>query len=344
MAGIVIVVLVAGACTQAPGGSPTATAAGGSPTATTTGATGEKIRIGLVLPDLTNQTINDIYLGAQDYIKDKPNIELLEGGTSETQPWLNACDGFVAAQVDVLAYDSLDAEGTSSCIEDANAAGIKVICLLACTARGTQDATIALDFLADGKQIGVWLGEAVGGQTGNIAFLEGPAGDQAAQAIGDGFLEGLKEACAGCTVVAQVPGGHDRDTGFATATNVLTANPNLNGMYGLNDDIALGAFRALETAGKEAEVTLAGHNGTCETLGSIIKGELDFTMLLAGQPFGIATIDTAIALMNGETPGTINVTPIPIDTEIAKGILDGSTPEPAGVDVKARLEKAQAGC
>ncbi len=349
VAAAMTIALLAAACgpsgTAAPSTAPsTGASTGTAPSAPASQATAAKIRIGFVLPDLTNQTINDIYLGAQAHAAELGNIELLEGGTSETQPWLVACDGFVAAKVDVIAYDSLDADATSSCIEDANAAGIKVVCLIACTTRGTQDATIALDFKGDGTQIGEWLGTAVGGQTGKVAFLEGPAGDQAAQAIGDGFLEGLAKACSGCKVVAQLPGGTDRDTGFATATNILTANPNLNGMYGLNDDIALGAFRALETAGLASQVTLAGHNGTCEALASVLKGELDFTMLLAGQPFGIAGIDTALALLKGETPGTINVTPIPIDTATAKGILDGSVPEPAGVDVKARLTKSQAGC
>lgn len=302
------------------------------------------IRVGLVLPDLTNQTINDIYLGAQARAAELGNIEILQGGTSETQPWLVACDGFVAAQVDVLAYDSLDADATSSCIEDANAAGIKVICLIACTTTGTQDAIIALDFLADGKQIGTWLGTNVAGEPPKVALLEGLAGDQAATAIRDGFLAGLTESCPECELVAQVPAGHDRDTAFTAATDVLTANPELNGMYVLNDDMALGGFQALQTADMQDQVVLAGHNGTCEALGSILQGDLDFTMLLAGQPFGIAAIDSAVALMNGESPGTINVTPIPIDTPTAQGILDGSVPEPAGVDVKARLELAQAGC
>ena len=82
---------------------------------------------------------------------------------------------------------------------------------------------------------------------------------------------------------------------------------------------------------------LAGHNGTCEAMASILAGDLDFTQLLAGQPFGIAGIDTAMALVNGEDPGTLVVDPIAIDNEFATGILDGSVEPPEGVDVRERL-------
>ncbi|MCI0678378.1 MAG: sugar ABC transporter substrate-binding protein [Actinobacteria bacterium] len=337
--------LVLAACGGGAGSTTTEAGEPGSTTGeatTTTPGTTESFRIGLVLPDLTNQTINDLYKGAQARA-DELGLELQEGGTSDSGPWLDACNAFVASGVDVLMYDTLDGDAHTSCIEDANAAGILVVCLLACTSGGTQDATIALDFFADGQIIGRWMAEQVG-PGAKVAFVEGLPGDEAATAIGDGFVDGLAEGCPDCELVARQVGGPDRDTAFTAATNILTANPDLNGMYALSDDMSMGAFRALETAGLADQVTLAGHNGTCEALGSILRGELDFTQLLAGQPFGIAAVDTAVALMNGEEPGTLVVDPIAIDTEFALGVLDGSIEPPAGVDVKDRLELAQSGC
>lgn len=320
-------------------GSGTTTEAGEA--SSTAGAT-ESFRIGLVLPDLTNQTINDLFKGAQARA-DELGLELQEGGTSDSGPWLDACNAIVASGVDVLMYDTLDAAAHTSCIEDANEAGILVICLLACTSGGIQDATIALDFFADGQIIGEWMADQVG-PDGRVAFVEGPPGDEAAVAIGDGFVAGLEEACPDCELVARQVGGPDRDIAITTATNILTANPDLDGMYALSDDMAMGAFLALVNTGHADDVILAGHNGTCEALNSIINGELDFTQLLAGQPFGIAAVDTAVALMNGEEPGILVVDPIAIDTEFALGVLDGSIDPPSGVDVKERLELAREGC
>ena len=90
--------------------------------------------------------------------------------------------------------------------------------------------------------------------------------------------------------------------------------------------------------------SITGNNGTCEALGSVLKDELSETVLIAGQPFGIATVDTAYKLLAGETVPTVNVTPVQVDSTLAKGVLDGSQEDVASVDLKGRLEKAQAGC
>jgi ribose transport system substrate-binding protein len=303
----------------------------------------QHVRLGLVLPDLTNQTINDIYLGAQAHAQELGNVEILEGGTSETGPWMNACERIVSSQVDVLAYDTLDAAGTASCIKQANDAGIKTICIFACVSAATNDALVSLDFNNDGRMIGGWMAKTLNG-SGNVGYLQGPPGDDAATALGDGFKSQLMADCPNCKLVAEVPGGHDRDTGYQVGLEVLTAHPDVQGMYGLNDDIAMGIVRAVDQVGQTGKIQVAGHNGTCEAMAAILKGDLGFTVLLAGQPFGIAVVDTAIKLASGEPVDQTPVTAIPIDQATAKGILDGSIPNPPGVDVQARLQTAQNGC
>ena len=216
MAGRVVGVVVITALTIGVNGAeatpdttvPEATESSAEPSAPGSSAlpSGETVRIGLVLPDLTNQTINDLYRGAQARADELGNIELLQGGTSDTPAWLDACNAFVAAEVDVLMYDTLDGEASNSCIEDANDAGILVVCLLACTPRGTQNATIALDFDADGRIIGEWMANAVA-PDGNVAFIEGLPGDEAAVAIGEGFIAAFEENCPDCELVARQVGG-----------------------------------------------------------------------------------------------------------------------------------------
>ncbi|MDQ6876276.1 MAG: sugar ABC transporter substrate-binding protein [Candidatus Dormibacteraeota bacterium] len=241
-----------------------------------------------------------------------------------------------------MPYVPLDAAGTSTCIKQANDKGIKVICIFACTSQGKSDLTVTIDVLADGKQIGTWMGKAVG--SGEVGFLDAPPGDEGAQGFGRGFKAGLAESCPGCNLVVDVGGGHDRDTGYTISLEALTAHPNIKGMYGLNDDVAMGILRAIQQLGRAGKIKVAGHNGTCEALASILKGDLGFTMLFAGEPFGINTVDAALKLHAGQTVAAANVTSIPLDQATAKGILDGSIPNPTGVDVKARLQKAQSGC
>jgi ABC-type sugar transport system substrate-binding protein len=106
----------------------------------------------------------------------------------------------------------------------------------------------------------------------------------------------------------------------------------------------MGIVRAVEQADRLGEVLITGNNGTCEAMASILNNQLSETVLIAGQPFGITTIDTAYQLLAGETVETVNVTPVQIDTALAQGVLDGSMEDVASVNLKERLEQAQAGC
>jgi ribose transport system substrate-binding protein len=345
MMAVTFAILLA-ACNANTGGSPSASGAEPSEGSTAPSASAAaNVRLGLILPDLTNQTINDIYLGAQARAEELGNVEILQGGTSETGPWLDACERILNSEIDILAYDTLDAAATSTCIQQANELGVKTICLFACTAEGTNDALITLDFHDVGLAGGKWMGEklqANGG--GEVAILEGPPGDEAIQAVHTGFKEALAEACPDCTIVAEVPGGHDRDTGYTAAQQVLTANPNLAGIAGANDDVAMGIVRAVQEIDKIGEVLITGNNGTCEALASILAGDLSETVLIAGQPFGASTVDTALKLLNDETVETVNVTPVQIDSEQAQGIMDGSVEDVPSVSMKERLELAESGC
>ena len=57
---------------------------------------------------------------------------------------------------------------------------------------------------------------------------------------------------AGLKVVAVQPADSDRAKGQTVAENLLTANPNLKGIFATNDEMALGALNAAKAAGKTA--------------------------------------------------------------------------------------------
>jgi ribose transport system substrate-binding protein len=315
-----------------------------SPSSSSSSSQSKTIRLGLVLPDLTNQTIDEIYTGAQAAAK-SVNVSVLEGGASDTPTWLSACQRIVASNIQILAYDTLDAKGTSSCIQEANKMGIKVICIFACTTLGTNNVTLGLNTLLDGEQIGDWMAMAVNNH-GDIATLNGVPGDDAAQSIDSGFRMALSAKCPSCVLVANLSGGTSQQTGLAAAEPILIAHPKIVGFFGMADDVALGVVAAVKQAGLTGKVQIAGHNGECPMLQDILKGTAGFTQLLAGQPFGQIVVSDAIAMVAGKTVASINnLTPIAMTTAIAKATLAGTAPAVVnGVDVKALLTTAQNGC
>ena len=355
---LIVMVVIAAACagettdstegtpaTGSTGNQPTTTAEPESPTTTGEDDDGGPLRVGLVLTSLTVSTINDIAIGAQQRANELGDVELLLAATSDTTEWLNNCERIVNSGIDVLAYSTIDAEGTRRCIEDTVDLGIPIICVLPCEPLGDRNVILTIDFRENGRLIGSWMGETLG--SGEVGVIEGAPGDVAAADLVGGFGEGLAETCPGCEIVATAPGGFNREQAFDSALRVFTANPNIVGVYSLNDDGALGVVEAADQQGLGDQVVVAGHNGSCEAVQRIMNDDgLDFTVLLAGQPFGIQAVDTAIAMAAGdEVEEVVNLESIPLDAERIQMFLGGDLENPEGVDVVAFLENISAnGC
>jgi ribose transport system substrate-binding protein len=125
-------------------------------------------------------------------------------------------------------------------------------------------------------------------------------------------LKGAKavfEAEEGMEIVAVQPANSDRYQGMQVMENILTANPDLNGVFCLNDQMALGALEAIKAAEKLEEITIIGFDGTPEACQSIKKGEMDATVGERPSEFGSSAVKYAVKILNHENiPKNIELT------------------------------------
>ena len=102
-------------------------------------------------------------------------------------------------------------------------------------------------------------------------------------------------------IVSSLDGNDTVDGGFAAAQDMLSANPDLQVIYAANDDSAIGAQRAMETAGKSVKdgFVLIGFDGSDGALDLISQGLMSATV--AQDPFGQGkkAVDTVMALLDG---------------------------------------------
>src|SRR5690606_11347518 len=94
---------------------------------------------------------------------------------------------------------------------------------------------IASDNVAGGRMAAEFLCNALGGE-GNVVELEGIAGTSAARDRGQGFNEYMSEECPGVTIVARQTANFNRAEGLTVFENILTAEPDIDGVFGDNDD------------------------------------------------------------------------------------------------------------
>ncbi|MBF0687406.1 MAG: substrate-binding domain-containing protein [Cellulomonas sp.] len=103
-------------------------------------------------------------------------------------------------------------------------------------------------------------------------------------------------------VVSSLDGNDTVDGGFAAAQDMLSANPDLEVIYAANDDSAIGAQRAMETAGKSVEdgFILIGFDGADGALDLIEQGLMSATVAQDPYGQGIKAVETVLALLEGE--------------------------------------------
>jgi ribose transport system substrate-binding protein len=193
-------------------------------------------------------------------------------------------------------------------VKEATAAGIKVISLDRAVNGAEVSAHIASDNVAGGMMAGTFLVQKIGGK-GNVVELVGVPGSSAARERGQGFESVLKSNPQVKLLSAQ-PADFDRAKGLAVMENDLQANRNVQGVFAQNDEMALGAERALEEAGLK-NVPVVGFDATPDAVAAVKAGKLAATVQQRPELIGKLGVDTAKRLIDGETVD--KDIPVPLD-------------------------------
>jgi ribose transport system substrate-binding protein len=152
-----------------------------------------------------------------------------------------------------------------------------------------------------------------------IVLLEGAPGNPTMTERCDGAEDAFKKA--GFTIVARQPAYSDKERAFTVMQNILQTTPDVDAVFSANDDQALGAWRAINQAGKKANVI--GVDGTRDALNSMLKDELYGSMGQNSYQMGVLAIENAVKLVKGETipkridSGTTKLTKDNAQTQIA---------------------------
>ena len=113
-----------------------------------------------------------------------------------------------------------------------------------------------------------------------------------------GFVDRAAEAYPGIEVVATQPGDWVRETGMNAAMDMLQAHPEINVIYGLSDEMALGAVQACKQIGRD-DIIVVGLDGNPNALESVKAGELDATLDCGPVAIGANAVLAIIDAING---------------------------------------------
>lgn len=160
-----------------------------------------------------------------------------------------------------------------------------------------------------------------------VGVIELHAGSVVGEERVAGFVDTIKANDA-FEIVSSLDGNDTVDGGFAAAQDMLSANPDLAVIYAANDDSAIGAQRAMETAGKSVAdgFYLIGFDGSDGAQDLIKQGLMSATV--AQDPFGQGkkAVEAVLALLEGKDPGYDDVAAktvfFPVELVTAENLAD----------------------
>lgn len=207
-------------------------------------------------------------------------------------------DDLLQQNIKVLLINPTDSEAAAASVNRATKAGVPVVSI----DRSVQGAEVAAHIASDNVAGGKMAAEFILGklpQGGEMVELEGIPGSSAARERGQGFNEVMGKQQA-VKIVAKQPADFDRTKGLTVMENILQSHPNIQAVFAHNDEMALGAVRALEAANKK-DVIVVGFDATDDAQAAVKAGSMAATIAQKPAKIGELGVSTAQKIINGET-------------------------------------------
>lgn len=207
----------------------------------------------------------------------------------------------------VLLINPTDSEAVGNAVAIANRKNIPVITLDRGAAKGNVVSHIASDNVAGGKMAGDFIAQKLGNGA-KVIQLEGIAGTSAARERGEGFKQAIESHKF--NVLASQPADFDRTKGLNVTENLLASKADVQAIFAQNDEMALGALRAVNAANKK--VLIVGFDGTDDGIKAVKSSKLAATIAQQPDLIGSLGVDTADKILKGEKVDA----KIPVDLKV----------------------------
>ena len=133
---------------------------------------------------------------------------------------------------------------------------------------------------------------------GRVLILEGIAGHETVDARRRGFVAALKKH-PGVVVAASQTANAEQEKAFNVTQNLLQSNPDIQGIFGCNDVMALGALAACKSMGRK-EIVIVGFDASGPGRQAIQDGEMSGSVAQYPSEMGRLGVEKALSVLQGE--------------------------------------------
>lgn len=261
--------------------------------------------IGVSLLTRTHPFYQDLEAGLREGAAGRGYQLIVQAGEFDVAKQKDQLEDFIVRRVNAIIVCPCDSKSIGTSVQAANQAGIPVFTAdIAVLSQGAKVIChVASDNAAGGRLAAQAVAEALSGK-GKVAIIDHPEVESVIQRV-RGFEEGISQI-PGLKIVAKLTGRGVKDAAFHTAEDILQSHPDLDAIFGINDDSALGALAAVEKAGRAGRVIIVGFDAVPEARAAIREGKIYADVIQQPRVIGITTIQAVADYMAGkEVPPSI---------------------------------------
>lgn len=208
-------------------------------------------------------------------------------------------NGYIDRGVNGLIYAATDIKALLPVTARAQAARIPVYNIDSGTTP-QQVPLFATDNLKGAHDVAALMNTYLHGH-GNVAIIEFQPGTMTDNQRKQGFDQGLT-GYSGLHLVADQPDGSDASRALTVTNNILTANPNLNGIFGSNEPSVIGASQAVKQRHLSGKIVMVGWDAAPDEVAALKSGEI--SALIVQNPFRMG-FDSVNAMVKTVRTGQI---------------------------------------
>ncbi|MDD3403721.1 MAG: substrate-binding domain-containing protein [Hespellia sp.] len=220
-------------------------------------------------------------------------------GESDSDTQNSGIDNLISQKVDLIIMVPFDAEQQIPAVQAAVDAGIPLLEVCLQTADdGLRTSFVGSDDTSSGVLEMQCLAEAMGGK-GNVVYLHGPTGQDSEIKRHEGANQVLEDY-PDIEVAAESVCNWDRAEAMTAIENYVQSGMQIDAIFCENDEMALGAYAAIEGTDLEGKIHIGGIDCISDALQAVKDGKLDCTVLQDAKLQASEVVEAAYKVLHGE--------------------------------------------
>jgi len=225
------------------------------------------------------------------------------GAAAETEypRQIQIVDSFIARKVDGIALAPTERKALVGAVDRAAAAGIPLTVFDSGLDSENYMSFLATNNYEGGQMAGRTLARLLNGN-GKVGMVMHASGSGSTMDRERGFEEVIKAEFPGIRIVAQQFGQSDRSKAMAATENILTAHPDLDGLFASSEPSSVGASLALKSRGLGGKVHLVAFDSSDGMVEDLKAGVIAAMVVQDPYRMGHDAVKTIVDKLNGQTP------------------------------------------